>query len=49
LRNGGIRLNYETRTAELQGVKPGILLERNFLSDNPVVLTEGPLPEAQDG
>lgn len=30
LRNGGIRLNYETRTAELQGVKPGILLEVGF-------------------
>lgn len=30
LRNGGIRLNYETRTEELQGVKPGILLEVGF-------------------
>lgn len=30
LRNGGIRLTYETKTAELQGVKPGILLEVGF-------------------
>jgi hypothetical protein len=27
---GGIRLGYETRTKELQGVKPGILLEVGF-------------------
>ncbi len=30
LRNGGIRLSYETKTAELKGVKPGILLEVGF-------------------
>ena len=29
-RNAGIRLNYATKTEELQGVKPGVLLELGF-------------------
>lgn len=35
LRNGGIRLTYETRAEELQGVKPGILLEVGFDDTTP--------------
>lgn len=35
LRNGGIRLTYETRTEELVGVKPGILLEVGFDDTTP--------------
>jgi predicted nucleotidyltransferase component of viral defense system len=35
LRNGGIRLIYETKTEELQGVKPGILLEVGFDDTTP--------------
>ncbi|MCA9801291.1 MAG: nucleotidyl transferase AbiEii/AbiGii toxin family protein [Cyanobacteria bacterium HKST-UBA02] len=35
LRNGGIRLTYETKTEELQGVKPGILLEVGFDDTTP--------------
>ncbi len=35
LRNGGIRLTYVTRTEELQGVKPGILLEVGFDDTTP--------------
>lgn len=34
-RNGGIRLSYETRTDELQGVKPGVLLEIGFDDTTP--------------
>jgi len=35
LRNAGIRLSYETQTAELQGVKPGVLLEVGFDDTTP--------------
>jgi hypothetical protein len=35
LRNGGIRLTYETKTEELRGVKPGILLEVGFDDTTP--------------
>lgn len=35
LRNAGIRLTYETRTEELKGVKPGILLEVGFDDTTP--------------
>jgi len=35
LRNGGIRLTYETKTEELVGVKPGILLEIGFDDTTP--------------
>lgn len=35
LRNGGIRLTYETKAEELLGVKPGILLEVGFDDTTP--------------
>ena len=35
LRNGGIRLTYETKSEELAGVKPGILLEVGFDDTTP--------------
>lgn len=35
LRNGGIRLTYETKTEELAGVKPGVLLEVGFDDTTP--------------
>lgn len=35
LRNGGIGLTYETKTEELAGVKPGILLEVGFDDTTP--------------
>jgi predicted nucleotidyltransferase component of viral defense system len=35
LRNGGIRLTYETMAEELRGVKPGILLEVGFDDTQP--------------
>ncbi len=35
LRNGGIRLTYETKAEELFGVKPGILLEVGFDDTTP--------------
>jgi predicted nucleotidyltransferase component of viral defense system len=35
LRNAGITLTYETKTEELQGVKPGILLEVGFDNTTP--------------
>lgn len=34
-RNGGVRLSYETTTAELEGVKPGVLLEVGFDDTTP--------------
>ncbi|MBU6455863.1 MAG: nucleotidyl transferase AbiEii/AbiGii toxin family protein [Cyanobacteria bacterium REEB67] len=40
LRNGVIRLNYETRTEELKGVKPGILLEVGFDDTAPNISTD---------
>jgi predicted nucleotidyltransferase component of viral defense system len=35
LRNGGIRLSYDTQTEELEGVKPGVLLEVGFDDTTP--------------
>lgn len=35
LRNGGIKLSYETKSEELVGVKPGILLEIGFDDTTP--------------
>jgi len=40
MRNGGIRLTYETRTAELRGLKPGILLEIGFDDTTPNTPTD---------
>ncbi len=39
-RNGGIRLSYETRTAEMEGVKPGVLLEVGFDDTTPNTAVE---------
>ncbi len=39
LRSAGIRLSYETQTLELQGVKPGILLEVGFDDTTPNIAT----------
>jgi predicted nucleotidyltransferase component of viral defense system len=40
LRNGGIRLTYDTNTEELAGVKPGILLEVGFDDTTPNKLVD---------
>lgn len=51
MRNGGIRLTYETKTEELKGVKPGILLEVGFddtTPNTPVDISSWALEKAKE-